>query len=98
MDKGRKAVITVLVDFALFALIVFSVYRLLFGDDGAGIRNLLTAGIVLAIPGMFYITYMALAGDKFDNMQGMSDEDEDESDSAAVGENPAAEASQSDDK
>lgn len=98
MDKGKKAVITVLVDFVLLALIVFSVYRLLFGHDSAGIRNLFTAFIVLAIPVMFYITYMALAGDKFDDMQGMFDEDGDEGDSAAAGEDSAEEAPQPYDK
>lgn len=78
MGKGKKAVITVLADFILLALIVFSVYRLLFGDDSAGRRNVFTACIVLAIPIMFYITYMAFAGDKFDYTPGMFDEDEDE--------------------
>lgn len=79
MDRGKKAVITVLADFVLLALIVFSVYRLLFGDDTAGRKNVFTACIVLAIPIMFFITYMAFAGDKFDYRPGMFDEDEDES-------------------
>lgn len=85
MDRGKKAVITVLADFVLLALIVFSVYRLLFGDDTSGRKNVFTACIVLAIPIMFFITYMAFAGDKFDYRPGMFDEDEDESEEEEAG-------------
>lgn len=66
MDKGKKALLAVLVDFVMLVLVVFSVYRLLFKPDTQIVKNVLTAVIVIAIPVMFYVTYMAAAGDKFE--------------------------------
>lgn len=66
MDKGKRVLAAVLIDFAMLALLIYSVYMLLLKIDTKVMKNIFTAIIVLAIPVMFYVTYMAIAGDKFE--------------------------------
>ena len=65
MDKGKKALIVVLVDFALVALIVFSVYMMLKTDADTFLHNLFMILIVISIPTMFFVTYLSFSGDKY---------------------------------
>ena len=78
MKKGLKAVITVLVDVILIAIIVVAVYLMLFKTHNNTTKNILTVIIVLAIPIGFYMTYMVFAGDKYDYDDSALCEDEDE--------------------
>lgn len=78
MKKGLKAVITVLVDVILIAIIVVAVYLMLFKTHNNTTKNILTVIIVLAIPIGFYMTYMVFAGDKYDYDDPALWEDEDE--------------------
>ncbi len=83
MKKGLKAVITVLVDVILIAVIVVAVYLMLFKAHNDTTKNILTVIIVLAIPVGFYMTYMVFAGDKYDYDDLALWEDEDENSDVA---------------
>ncbi len=83
MKKGLKAVITVLVDVILIAVIVAAVYLMLFKAHNDTTKNILTVIIMLAIPVGFYMTYMVFAGDKYDYDDSALWEDEDENSDVA---------------
>lgn len=68
MNKGLKAVIVVLVDIALLAVIVFAVRAILFLTLTELERRLCMATIIVAIPIIFYVTYLSFFGSKFDDL------------------------------
>ena len=76
MSKGKKVIITILVDAAMLAILVFSVYSMLFHAKTELMKNVYTAFIVIAIPVIFLVTYMNVAGDKYDYKEEDFEEDE----------------------
>lgn len=68
MNKGLKAVIVVLVDVALLAAIVLAVRAILFFSLTELQRRMCMATIIVAIPIIFYVTYLSLFGSKFDDL------------------------------
>lgn len=85
MDKGKRALVAVLIDFVMLALIVFSVYMLLFKADTPIMKNIFTGVIVIAIPVMFYATYMAAAGNKFEYNEDEFEDDSEDNDTLDIG-------------
>lgn len=78
MSKGKKLAIAIVIDFILIAAIVFAV-KMIISGDATGNKRLLCQGIiVVAIPIMFYMTYMSAAGDKYDELPAELLDDEDE--------------------
>lgn len=66
MDKGKKIAIAIVVDMALLCFIVFSVRNIICGSLSTTMKNVFSWSIVVAIPIMFFISYMAFVGDKYD--------------------------------
>lgn len=65
MNKVKKALIVVLVDFVMLAVLIYSVYMMLTVKSGTVKHNLFTILTVVSIPIIFYVTYLAVAGDKY---------------------------------
>lgn len=76
MSKGKKVIITILVDAVMLAVLVFSVYSMLFRAKTESMKNVYTALIVITIPVIFLVTYMNVAGDKYDYKEEDFEEDE----------------------
>lgn len=74
MSKVKKAMLTVLVDAVMLAVLVFSVYSMLFCADTELMKNIYTALILISIPVIFFVTYMSIAGDKYDYIEDLEDE------------------------
>ncbi len=66
MNNGRKIFMAVLIDLALLAILITSCYFLIFRDVSDEVNRILTLGIIIVIPAMFYITYITFAGNKFE--------------------------------
>lgn len=62
----KKAILSIVVDIILIGLIVAAVSVLLLSDNNDIVRNLLYMAIIVIIPTVFFITYNAFAGDKYD--------------------------------
>lgn len=65
MNKVKKALIVVLVDFVMLAVLVYSVYMMLTVKSGTIKHNIFTILTVVSIPIIFYVTYLTFAGDKY---------------------------------
>lgn len=65
MNKVKKALIVVFVDFVMLAVLIYSVYMMLTVKSGTVKHNIFTILTVVSIPIIFYVTYLAFAGDKY---------------------------------
>lgn len=77
MDKKTKVFLTVIADLILIGIIILSVY-IVVTRYGSNLGNVFSWIIVLAIPTMFYFSYMTFAGDKYEYKEGMFDDEEEE--------------------
>ena len=68
MNKGKKVALAIVVDMLFLVVIVLAVSTIIKGADSIWKINLSKAVIVLLIPCMFFMTYMAAAGDKYDKI------------------------------
>ncbi len=78
MNKGTRILVTVLADMALLVLVVFSVHFLLAYPESVLYRRVFSILIIIAIPAMFFISYTAFAGDRFDYNAEVFEEEEKE--------------------
>lgn len=78
MSKGWKIALALIIDIVVLFLIAFAVWRLFQGNDTAWKNTLFKWMIVLAIPCMFFLTFISFAGDKFDTLPADLLDDEEE--------------------
>jgi len=78
MSKGKKIAIAIVIDFILIAVVVYAVKNIISGHATGNYRFLYQGIIVVAIPIMFYMTYMSAAGDKYDELPAELLDDEDD--------------------
>ena len=76
MDKGKKILRTVIIDVIMLGILVVSVYAIMFKAKTDGAKNLFTALVVISIPVIFFTTYMAIAGDKYDYREEQTEEEQ----------------------
>lgn len=77
MNRTKKVLISIIIDFLLLGLVVAAVFFLVKGELDNRMRNILTWGIVLCIPAGFGITCWNVIGDKYDDMRDPYLEEED---------------------
>lgn len=66
MHNGKKKFLAVLIDLALLATLLAICYFIVFRDVSEKTEKILKPIIASIIPIMFYVSYQAFAGDKFD--------------------------------
>lgn len=81
MNKKAQYVITICVDMIMLAIVAIASYFLLTHGFTGWKQYVLQGGIIVAIPTIFFLTYMTFAGHKYDSLPEEEEDGEEDKDS-----------------